>query len=103
MAPAAAALLPFGWETQTCRWHYENKKGLAGLVMIYVLAASCACGNSPGDLHQLQNFLRGDLINQQAFIMRVALPVFRENVQLTLRVLSAPPIPTSHSLMSISM
>lgn len=103
MAPVVAPLLPFGWETQTCRWHYENRKGLVGLIRMYVLALRGACVNSHSDLHQLQNFLWVDLIKQKAFITHIVLPIFRENIQLTSHVRSTPRTPTSHNLMSISM
>lgn len=99
MSPVVAQLLPFGWEMQTCRWHYGNEKGLVGLIWMYVLALKGACVNFHTHLQQLQNFLWVNLINLKAFMTHIVLPILRENIPLTWQICSTPRTPTSHTVM----
>lgn len=68
MSLVVVPILPFGWEMQTCRWHYENEKRLVGLIWMYVLALRGAHSNFYTHLQQPQNFLWVNLINQKPLL-----------------------------------
>lgn len=78
MSLVVVQLLKFGQGMQICRWHYENEKGLVGLIWLYVLGLRRACLNFY--THLQQNFLWVNLINQKAFITHIVLPISRENI-----------------------
>lgn len=80
MSLVVVQLLKFGQEMQICRWHYENEKGLAGLIWLYVLGLRRACLHVYTHLQHLQKFLWVNLINQKAFMTHIGLPILRENI-----------------------